>query len=181
MLLTRGLGTFSCPLPGFPWAHEEPDPYTLLMVASPRLGSFVARNRDTPAVSCAIFEKVSSPCFPMGDLFLNKTIDVEGWNSSSGAGNSMFIWKMRFSVLKGCRAPFLARFQVLKDLAAVGTMCLRSFKYLIHIHQSNGEGFVWGFGWKYFMKIFNPKRTPRVLILLHDTSGVTGFPKGYAV
>jgi hypothetical protein len=59
------------------WVNEEPDPYALLMVASsPGLGSFVARNRDITAVSCAIFEEVSSPSFPIDDLFLNKTIDA---------------------------------------------------------------------------------------------------------
>jgi hypothetical protein len=52
-----------------------------------------------------------------------------------------------FSVLKGTMScPILGSISGLKDLAAVGTMCLRSFKYLIHIHQSNCEEFVWGFG-----------------------------------
>lgn len=59
------------------WVNEEPDPYTLLMVASsPGLGSFVARNRDIPAVSCATFEELSSPSSPTDDLLSNKTMDA---------------------------------------------------------------------------------------------------------
>lgn len=40
-----------------------------------------------------------------------------------------------FSVLKGTiSCPILGLISVLKDPIAVGTICLCSFKYLIHIH-----------------------------------------------